>query len=202
MQALRPLIPYALVITGVVLVYRFALDVKMDEFSAPRLLPVIMLALLVYEHVTLKNRKARASGEVHHQGLERSMRSATNDTTAEIGALLLLLGLSVSIGGVIERSHIMEAFPQAFDSAWSAMLLMVVILVILGMIMDAFGAVILVTATVATIAYNSGIHPIHFWMVTLVAFELGYLSPPVALNHLLTRQVVGEAEVLAAQQEE
>ena len=81
------------------------------------------------------------------------------------------------------------------------MLLMVVILVILGMIMDAFGAVILVTATVATIAYSSGIHPVHFWMVTLVAFELGYLSPPVALNHLLTRQVVGEAEVLAAQQE-
>lgn len=202
MSALKQLIPYVLVITAVVLLYRFALDVKMDEFSAPRLLPVIMLAILLYEHINLKNRKGRASGEINHQGLERSLRSATNDTTAEIGALLLLLGLSVSIGGVIERSHIMGAFPQAFDSAWSAMLLMVVILVILGMIMDAFGAVILVTATVATIAYSSGIHPIHFWMVTLVAFELGYLSPPVALNHLLTRQVVGEAEVLAAQQEE
>ncbi|WP_291829725.1 TRAP transporter large permease subunit [Marinobacter sp.] len=200
-KALWPLLPYALVMVGVVLLYRFALDVKMDEFSAPRLLPVMMLAILVYEHVSLKSRRGRATSEVQHQGLERSIRSATNDTTAEIGALLLLLGLSVSIGGVIERSHIMEAFPQAFDSAWSAMLLMVVILVILGMIMDAFGAVILVTATVATIAYASGIHPIHFWMVTLVAFELGYLSPPVALNHLLTRQVVGESEVLAAQQE-
>ncbi|MGF2686756.1 TRAP transporter large permease subunit [Marinobacter sp. DUT-3] len=201
MQALRPLIPYALVIAGVVLLYRFALDVKMDEFSAPRLLPVIMLAILLFEHVTLKKSARRASEGPPHQGLESSLRSATNDTTAEIGALLLLLGLSVSIGGVIERSQLMEAFPQAFDSAWSAMLLMVVILVILGMIMDAFGAVILVTATVSTIAYSSGIHPIHFWMVTLVAFELGYLSPPVALNHLLTRQVVGEAEVLAAQQE-
>ncbi|WP_297792801.1 TRAP transporter large permease subunit [uncultured Marinobacter sp.] len=201
MKALRPLIPYALVIAGVVLLYRFALDVRMDEFSAPRLLPVIMLAILLFEHVTLKKTAGRASEEQPHQGMESSLRSATNDTTSEIGALLLLLGLSVSIGGVIERSQIMEAFPQAFDSAWSAMLLMVVILVVLGMIMDAFGAVILVTATVSTIAYSSGIHPIHFWMVTLVAFELGYLSPPVALNHLLTRQVVGEAEVLAAQQE-
>ncbi|MBD3639687.1 MAG: TRAP transporter large permease subunit [Marinobacter sp.] len=200
-QALRPLIPYVLVIAVVVLFYRFALDVTMDEFSAPRLLPVIMLAILLYEHVSLKNRRGRASGEINHQGLERSVRGATNDTTAEIGALLLLLGLSVSIGGVIERSHIMQSFPQAFDSPWSAMLLMVVILVILGMIMDAFGAVILVTATVAGIAYASGIHPVHFWMVTLVAFELGYLSPPVALNHLLTRQVVGEAEITAAQQE-
>ncbi|MFV8569661.1 TRAP transporter large permease subunit [Marinobacter sp. SBS5] len=201
-RALRPLIPYVLVIVSVVLLYRFALDVKMDEFSAPRLLPVIMLSILLFEHMSRKRERAVSSSDNAHQGLERSVRNATNDTTAEIGALLLLLGLSVSIGGVIERSHIMEAFPQAFDSAWSAMVLMVVILVILGMIMDAFGAVILVTATVATIAYSSGIHPVHFWMVTLVAFELGYLSPPVALNHLLTRQVVGEAEVLAAQAEE
>jgi TRAP-type C4-dicarboxylate transport system permease large subunit len=114
---------------------------------------------------------------------------------------LLLIGCSVSIGGVIERSGMMEMFPHSFDSAWSAMLLLVFILVILGMIMDAFGAVILVSATIATIAYQSGIHPVHFWMVTLVAFELGYLSPPVALNHLLTRQVVGEAEVELALQE-
>jgi len=201
LHAFKSLIPYILVIVGVVMLYRYALDVRMDEFSAPRLLPVIMLAILLYEHLSFKNRKGTASGELNHHGLERSVRGATNDTTAEIGALLLLLGLSVSIGGVIERSEIMQAFPQAFDSAWSAMLLMAVILVILGMIMDAFGAVILVTATVATIAYSSGIHPIHFWMVTLVAFELGYLSPPVALNHLLTRQVVGAAEVQAALEE-
>lgn len=202
LSALKPLIPYVLVIAGVVLLYRLALNVRMDEFSAPRLLPVILLGILVYEHFCATGKQSgnqRAAGNT--QSFEPSIRNATNDTTAEIGALLLLLGLSVSIGGVIERSHIMQSFPQAFDSAWTAMMLMVVILVILGMIMDAFGAVILVTATVATIAYASGIHPIHFWMVTLVAFELGYLSPPVALNHLLTRQVVGEAEVLAAQQE-
>lgn len=200
-SALKQLVPYFLVIAGVVLFYKLALDVSMDEFSAPRILPVIMLAILVYEHFSHGTKKARAAAQVNHQGLERSVRSATNDTTAEIGALLLLLGLSVSIGGVIERSHLMETFPQSFDSAWAAMLLMVVILVILGMIMDAFGAIILVSATVASIGYASGIHPVHFWMVTLVAFELGYLSPPVALNHLLTRQVVGEAEVLAAQNE-
>ena len=38
-------------------------------------------------------------------------------------------------------------------------------------------------------------------MVVLVAFELGYLSPPVALNHLLTRQVVGEQEFTEAASE-
>ncbi|MFD2231915.1 TRAP transporter large permease subunit [Alkalimarinus sediminis] len=197
----KHLVPYILVIAGIVLFYRFALDVKMDEFSAPRVLPVMLLAILIYEHITLKGGKKNVSGEINHQGLERSIRSATNETTSEIGALLLLIGCSVSIGGVIERSGMMEMFPHSFDSAWSAMVLLVIVLVILGMIMDAFGAVILVSATIATIAYQSGIHPVHFWMVTLVAFELGYLSPPVALNHLLTRQVVGQEEVELALQE-
>ena len=61
--------------------------------------------------------------------------------------------------------------------------------------MDPFGAVVLVSGTVAQIAYNNGINPIHFWMIALVSFELGYLTPPVALNHLLTRQMVGCEEI-------
>ena len=71
-------------------------------------------------------------------------------------------------------------------------------MVIIGMIMDPYGAVILVNATIAQVAFANGIDPLHFWMITLVAFELGYLTPPVALNHLLARQVVGDDEVESA----
>lgn len=197
-RALRPLLPYALVVIAVMLIYEHFLDVSMDEFSAPRLLPVMMLGILAYESIRFRKARAREPDNSAYESLEPRIRKSTNETTAEIGALLLLFGLSVSIGGVIERAGLMQAFPQSFDSTWLAMLLMVCVLVVLGMIMDAFGAIILVSATIATLAYESGIHPVHFWMVTLVAFELGYLSPPVALNHLLTRQVVGEEEVQAA----
>ena len=82
-----------------------------------------------------------------------------------------------------------------------AMLVLVSILVVIGMIMDPYGAVVLVSVSIAGIAYQAGIDPVHFWMVTLVAFELGYLSPPVAVNHLLTRQVVGEQEIEKAKEE-
>jgi TRAP-type C4-dicarboxylate transport system permease large subunit len=51
--------------------------------------------------------------------------------------------------------------------------------------------VVLVSVSLAGIAYDAGIAPAHFWMVVLVAFELGYLTPPVALNQLLARQAVG-----------
>ncbi|WP_020407068.1 TRAP transporter large permease subunit [Hahella ganghwensis] len=199
LQACRPLIPYVIVITAVTLFYRYALDVSLNEFSAARILPVMMLSILVYEHFTRKKQQGGESAS--NGGVERALRVATNETTTHIGALLFLMGLSVSIGGVIERSGLMEMFPQSFTSVWTVMALLVGILVIIGMVMDPYGAVILVSITIAKVAYQNGIDPVHFWMVTLVAFELGYLSPPVALNHLLTRQVIGEEEVRLAQQE-
>ena len=127
------------------------------------------------------------------QGLFRRLSNATDETTIHIGALLTLMGLSVCIGGIIERSEIMSQLPESFGSLWLTMSLLVVVLVIIGMTMDPYGAVILVSVTIAHVAYKNGIDPVHFWMVVLVAFELGYLTPPVALNHLLTRQVIGEA---------
>src|SRR5699024_11996909 len=66
---------------------------------------------------------------------------------------------------------------------------------------DPYGAVTLINATLAGVAIKAGIEPMHFWIVALISFELGYLTPPVALNHLLTRQVVGDDVVEAAKPE-
>jgi TRAP-type C4-dicarboxylate transport system permease large subunit len=96
---------------------------------------------------------------------------------------------------MVERSEIMTMAPQHFPNVWLAMTFLVVAKVILGMVMEPLGAIILVSSTLAPMAYANGIEPVHFWMMVLVAFELGYLLPPVALNQLLTRQVVGEAEI-------
>nr|AMP48500.1 DctM-like transporters [uncultured bacterium] len=105
------------------------------------------------------------------------------------------------MGGLIERSEIMMAVPADMGSTLVAITLLVGLMVFVGMVMDPFGAVILVSATVAQIAYKNGINPVHFWMIVLTAFELGYLSPPVALNQLLARQVVGEKEMAEADAE-
>jgi TRAP-type C4-dicarboxylate transport system permease large subunit len=86
----------------------------------------------------------------------------------------------------------MSLVPESFGSTWVTMAVLVVIMVLVGMTMDALGAVVLVSVTVARIAYANDIDPVHFWMMVLCAFELGYLTPPVALNHLLARQVIGE----------
>jgi ketosteroid isomerase-like protein len=124
-----------------------------------------------------------------------AVRSATTETIGHIGALIMLMALSISVGGMIERSGLMSIVPAEMGSIWMALTIFMFMMVFIGMVMDPFGAVILVSATVAPIAYSNGIHPVHFWMIVITAFELGYLSPPVALNQLLARQVVGEAEM-------
>jgi TRAP-type C4-dicarboxylate transport system permease large subunit len=215
-KALWKLVPYVILIAITLSLYALLLNAYLDEFSAPFILPVMLLVVLVYERLS-QEKMGREQMNIDHienrleeswvdlkQGndsIEKTIREATTETTGHIGALLMLMGLSVSIGGVIERAHVMDMVPASFESVWMAMGLLVVILVVIGMVMDPYGAVILVSATIASIAYDSGIDPVHFWMVTLVAFELGYLSPPVALNHLLTRHLVGEREVSLASQE-
>ena len=129
---IRPLIPYIAGMVGVVFFYKYALNVQLDEFSAARILPVMMLAILIYEHVT-KKEIISADGKTTepHKGIEYCVRTATNQTTAEIGALLLLVSASICLGGMIERSGVVEMFPSDFASVWTAMFVMVCALVLI-----------------------------------------------------------------------
>ena len=189
--AARRLLPYLLIAVAVVLAYDFGLDAGLDEHTAPYVLPVAMLLLVPWDR--LRNRRAAKTGD-GPVDLSGASRATLYDTGTHIGALLMLMGLSACLGGVIERSEIIELFPHEFGSPYLAMSVLMIVLVLIGMVMDPYGAVILVTVTLYPIAKSNGIHPLNFWMVALVSFELGYLTPPVALNHLLTRQVVETTE--------
>ena len=192
----RALLPYVAVAALVILSIWVVLGLKFNEYSAPLILPLVMLALVLLD----SGRSRGEQGQTRSQVFWARSSAAASDSAVHIGALLALIGFSICLGGILERSNIVHAlFPEDLTSPWIAMLVIVVMLTVIGMVMDPFGAVILVSATIAQPAIQLGIDPLHFWIVCLVAFELGYLSPPVALNHLLTRQVVGETEVLAAE---
>lgn len=173
-----PLVPYVAVAAIVLALYGVGLGSSIDEHTAPLIFPVVFLALILLERA-------------HGVQKPAAVQEATAETTHHIGALLLLMSMSIAVGGVFERAEVMSLVPEQLGSVWTTMAALVVVLVVVGMTMDPYGAVILVSATIASVAYRSGIDPAHFWMVVLCSFELGYLTPPVALNHLLARQVVG-----------
>lgn len=196
-RAIVGVLPYIAIGAAVLLFMRYGFGAAFDEYKAPVLLPFMLLVLLVYDR-TMARRAWRRMPEAERpktapHGIGRSLFDSVNSTSIHSGGLLSLMTLSVCIGGIIDRANLNALLPQHFSSPFIAMALLFVILVMIGMIMDPYGAVILVSATLTQIAASNGIAPIHFWVTVLCAFELGYLTPPVALNQLLTRQVVGES---------
>ena len=66
------------------------------------------------------------------------------------------MGLSLAAGGVIEDSHIIQSFSEnadLFGNIWQTMGLLLIALIIIGMCMNLFGAVVLVSGTIAQVAY-------------------------------------------------
>jgi TRAP-type C4-dicarboxylate transport system permease large subunit len=220
LRAVIPVIPYVVITFLVIAFYRFGLDTKMDEFTAPVILPIILIAFIMFDRwwsdrfskekidahteLALKHEQSSQFLRDHgghaqnRRGFGSSMWFASSETVGHIGALIILMALSASVGGLIERTEIVSLLPTHLGNIYISLAFIALLLAIIGMTTDPFGAVILVAATIAPVAYENGIHPIHFWMIVLIAFELGYVTPPVALNHLLTRMSVGDDEVRAA----
>ena len=186
--SLLKLWPYVFLIVVVLLGYGLVLNTWVNEQTAPLILPAILLVLVVVERWKIR---PKYPDEADHRKLMPVLVGATTESSTHIGALLTLMAASVALGGVVERAEVMSYFPSDFGSPIIAMTALVFIMVLVGMTMDALGAVVLVSVTLAKVAYDNGINPVHFWMMVLVAFELGYLTPPVALNHLLAKQVIG-----------
>jgi len=227
LREMKAVLPYVAVVAAIALFYSHVLDTPFNEISAPSILPIMMLLVLIFDkkleardearqfrpvgaaaakptHTSLAAHGAPAeAGEStqpayaarRQRGAVPAIHAATTETVEHVGAYISLMVFTQLISGVVERAELMNLAPQHFPNVWLAMGFLVVAKVLLGMVMEPLGAVLLVSSTLAPMAYNNGIEPVHFWMMVLVAFELGYLLPPVALNQLLTRQVVGEAEI-------
>ncbi|RMG19784.1 MAG: TRAP transporter large permease subunit, partial [Deltaproteobacteria bacterium] len=72
LAALRPLLPYALILSGLLLVYGLGLDTVLNEHTAPAMLPVLLLALLAYDRRAAR-REARLGP--HAEGAEYETRA-------------------------------------------------------------------------------------------------------------------------------
>lgn len=68
------------------------------------------------------------------------------------------------------------------DSPISFLLALNVFLLIVGMLMDIFSAIVVIVPLIMGIAMHFGINPYHLGIVFLINLEIGYLMPPMGLN--------------------
>ena len=55
-------------------------------------------------------------------------------------------------------------------------------LLVLGMMLDIFSALVIIVPIILPIAISYGIHPVHLGIIFLANMQIGYFTPPVGMN--------------------
>lgn len=72
------------------------------------------------------------------------------------------------------------------DSKWTFLLALNLVLLVVGMLMDIFSAIVVVVPLIVPAAIRYGVDPYHLGIIFLLNLEIGYLTPPVGLNLFIT----------------
>jgi TRAP-type C4-dicarboxylate transport system permease large subunit len=62
------------------------------------------------------------------------------------------------------------------------LLLLNAVLLLVGMFMDIFSAIVILTPLLVPVAVGYGINPIHFGIVMLANLQIGYFMPPAGMD--------------------
>ena len=103
-----------------------------------------------------------------------------------VGAILVILGCAMGLTNyLIDEEVPMKLFQliQQFISSKALFLVLLnIFLLIVGMMMDIFSAIIVVVPLIIPIATAYEVNPLHLGIIFLTNLEIGYLTPPVGLN--------------------
>ena len=121
-------------------------------------------------------------GEISLTKLPGVMR----DSMKLVGAILLILAVSLASTNYMIDAGIPEqifAFIQQHVSdGFTFLLLLTLFLLVLGMMLDIFSAIVIMIPIILPIAVQYGIHPVHLGILFLANMQLGYFTPPVGMN--------------------
>jgi len=103
-----------------------------------------------------------------------------------VGAILAILSTAIGFTGWMVQAQIsttlIEWAETFISSKWAFLLMINVFLLMVGMLMDIFTAIMVVVPLIIPIADAYGIDPYHMAIIFLLNLEIGYLTPPLGIN--------------------
>ena len=103
-----------------------------------------------------------------------------------VGAILIILGAAMAMSNwLVDQEVPGRLFDLArshVHSAWAFLLLLNGLLLLVGMMMDIFSAIVVLTPLLLPVAVGYGIHPVHFGIVMLANLQIGYFMPPMGMD--------------------
>jgi tripartite ATP-independent transporter DctM subunit len=117
---------------------------------------------------------------------KKDLGRVMKDSMLLVGAILMIIGVAMGLTNYLVDQEVpvrlFEFTKTYISSATMFLVVLNVFLIIVGMMMDIFSAIIVVVPLIKPIADAYGIDQIHLGIIFLTNLEIGYLTPPVGLN--------------------
>jgi tripartite ATP-independent transporter DctM subunit len=108
------------------------------------------------------------------------------ESMALVGAVVMIIGVAMGLTNYLIDQEVpnklFDLTQQFISSPTMFLVVLNCFLIIVGMMMDIFSAIIVVVPLIKPIAEAYGIDPVHLGIIFLANLEIGYLTPPVGLN--------------------
>ena len=143
--------------------------IAVSEAAALTALYVLIVAVVIRREVTIR-------------ALPQIIRTAM----IMVGGIFIILDVSLaSTNYMIDAeipTRLFQTIQQHIDNKWTFLILLNGFLLLLGMMLDIFSAIVIMVPLILPLALAYDIHPIHLGIVFLANMQLGYLTPPVGMN--------------------
>ncbi len=108
------------------------------------------------------------------------------DAMMLVGGIMIIIGVSLASTNYLIDAEVptrMFAFIQShIDEKLTFLILLNLFLLVLGMMLDIFSAIVIIVPIILPVAVGYGIHPVHLGIIFLANMQLGYFTPPVGMN--------------------
>jgi C4-dicarboxylate transporter, DctM subunit len=123
---------------------------------------------------------------IHREIALARLASLTREAMVMVGTILIILATSLaSTNYLIDAevpTRLFDAIRSQIESPFTFLLALNVFLLLLGMMLDIFSALVLIVPIVLPVALSYGVDPVHFGIIFLANLQIGYITPPVGID--------------------
>lgn len=121
-------------------------------------------------------------------------------STARIsGTILLIIGCAKIFGDYLNMVRVPQLVTEILTGSglpnWAILLLLMVLLILLGMIVDAVSLIVVTTPVLLPLILAMGYDPLWFGIILVLNLEIAVVTPPVGLNLYALRGVCPQLSV-------
>ncbi len=140
-----------------------------SEAAAVSVVYVLIVEVFIYKEIRIK-----------------ALPGVMRESMVLVGGILIILGVSLASTNYMIDAEVpgklFSFIKSHIDNKWTFLIVLNIFLLILGMILDIFSALVIMIPLILPVAVGYGIHPVHLGIVFLANMQIGYFTPPVGMN--------------------